>query len=136
MVDREPLDSSLPTVRFWGAARTVTGSMHVVGFGDHLLLLDCGSFRGPRDEARRRNRQFPFDPARVDAVILSHAHADHCGNLPELVRQGFTGRIYCSPATRDLVEVMLADSARFREEDVRVARIIRGKVLRDEDEDL
>lgn len=120
---------------FWGAAQTVTGSLHRVEAGGRLILLDCGSFRGRRDEARLRNRSLPFRASDVDAVVLSHAHADHCGNLPELVRQGFHGPIYCTPATRDLVEVMLADSARFREEDVRVARILRGPAARDDNDD-
>jgi metallo-beta-lactamase family protein len=105
------------SVTFWGAARTVTGSMHLVEYGKRRLLLDCGLFQGRRAEARERNSHFPFDPRRLDAVILSHAHMDHCGNLPNLVRQGFAGPIYCTPATRDLTAVMLADSAKIQEED-------------------
>src|SRR5215470_1175367 len=108
-----------PRVTFLGAARSVTGSMHLVEAGPYRLLLDCGLARGPRDEARLRNRSFPFDPASIDAVVLSHAHVDHCGNLPNLVRQGFRGPILCTPATRDLIAVMLADSARIQEEDAR-----------------
>src|SRR5438552_7781783 len=106
-----------PTVTFWGAARTVTGSMHLVEANGKRLLLDCGLFQGKRSEARTRNTSFPFEPSTIDAVILSHAHIDHCGNLPNLVRQGFTGPIYCTPATRDLSAVMLADSAKIQEED-------------------
>ncbi|MBI3408300.1 MAG: MBL fold metallo-hydrolase [Planctomycetes bacterium] len=106
-----------PTVTFWGAAHTVTGSMHLVEANGKKLLLDCGLYQGKRAEARARNTQFPFDPAAIDAVILSHAHIDHCGNLPNLVRQGFSGPIYCTPATRDLSAVMLADSAKIQEED-------------------
>jgi metallo-beta-lactamase family protein len=113
-----------PAVTFWGAAQTVTGSMHLVEAGGRRLLLDCGLFRGPRDESRRRNLEFPFDPRSLDAVILSHAHIDHCGNLPNLVRQGFAGPIYCTPATRDLMAIMLSDSARIQEEQAAVARII------------
>jgi metallo-beta-lactamase family protein len=90
--------------------------MHLVEAGPHRLLLDCGLTRGPDEADRRRNRHFPFDPAGLTAVVLSHAHVDHCGNLPNLVRQGFRGPIYCTPATRDLVAVMLADSARFQED--------------------
>jgi metallo-beta-lactamase family protein len=112
------------TVTFWGAARSVTGSMHLLDTGRHRILLDCGLNRGPRDEARERNRRFPFDPAELDAVVLSHAHVDHCGNLPNLVRQGFDGPIYCTPATRDLIAVMLADSARIQEEDAHVGAVI------------
>src|SRR4051794_28941160 len=104
--------TSSPSVTFLGAARSVTGSMHLLQTGPHRLLLDCGQSRGPGDENRQRSREFPFDPASIDAVILSHAHVDHCGNLPNLVRQGFRGPIYCTPATRDLLSVMLTDSAR------------------------
>jgi metallo-beta-lactamase family protein len=105
------------TVTFWGAARTVTGSMHLVEAAGRRVLLDCGLFQGRRAEARKRNTDFPFKPATIDAVVLSHAHTDHCGNLPNLVRQGFSGPIYCTPATRDLTAIMLADSAKIQEED-------------------
>ena len=97
--------------------------MHLLEVGSQRLLLDCGQVRGRRDEARLQNTQFPFDPATVDAVILSHAHTDHCGNLPNLIRQGFQGPIYCTPATRDLTGLMLADSAKIHEEDAVVAGI-------------
>src|SRR5439155_15190258 len=81
------------------------------------FLLDCGLYQGKRSEARERNSHFPFKPAEIDAVVLSHAHVDHCGNLPNLVRQGFSGPIYCTPATRDLAAVMMADSGKIQEED-------------------
>src|SRR5260370_39238167 len=106
-----------PTVTFWGAARTVTGSMHQLDAGGRTMLLDCGLFQGHREESRRRNQEFPFRPKDIDAVLLSHAHIDHSGNLPNLVRQGFAGPIFCTPATRDLIAVMLADSAKIQEED-------------------
>jgi metallo-beta-lactamase family protein len=106
-----------PTVTFWGATRTVTGSMHRVDACGQSLLLDCGLFQGRRSEARLRNRDFPFPPRDIDAVLLSHAHIDHCGNLPNLVKQGFRGPIYCTPATRALAGVMLGDAARIHEED-------------------
>jgi metallo-beta-lactamase family protein len=106
-----------PTVTFWGAARTVTGSMHQVDACGRTLLLDCGLFQGHRAESYRRNREFPFRPKDVDAVLLSHAHIDHCGNLPNLVLQGFGGPIYCTPATRALAAVMLGDAAKIQEED-------------------
>ncbi len=112
---------SAPTVTFLGAAQTVTGSMHLVEAGDQRLLLDCGQSRSSRQENRDRNGQFPFDPLAIDAVILSHAHIDHCGNLPCLVKQGYQGPIYCTAATRDLIEVMLRDSARIQEEEAGVS---------------
>jgi metallo-beta-lactamase family protein len=106
-----------PIVTFWGAARTVTGSMHHVEFGGRSLLLDCGFFQGSRAESFRRNSEFPFRAKNIDAVLLSHAHLDHCGNLPNLVRQGFRGAIYCTPATRALTSVMLGDAAKIQQED-------------------
>jgi metallo-beta-lactamase family protein len=109
--------SGRPTVTFYGAAHTVTGSMHLVEAGGVRFLLDCGLFQGKRSEARQRNTHFPFNPADIRAVVLSHAHLDHCGNLPNLVRQGFRGPIWCTPATRDLAAVMLADAAKIQEED-------------------
>ncbi len=102
---------------FWGAARTVTGSMHEVAVEGHRYLLDCGQFQGRRAEARERNSKFPFSPASISAVILSHAHIDHSGNLPVLVKQGFSGPIYASSATADLCAPMLADSAHLQEMD-------------------
>jgi metallo-beta-lactamase family protein len=104
-------------VTFWGAARTVTGSMHLIEVNGHKVLLDCGLYQGKRSEARQRNSTFPFRPGEIHTVVLSHAHIDHSGNLPNLVRQGFAGPIYCTPATRDLTAVMLADSAKIQEED-------------------
>jgi metallo-beta-lactamase family protein len=106
-----------PTVTFHGAAGTVTGSMHRLDACGQTVLLDCGLFQGHRAESYRRNQQFPFKPRDIDAVLLSHAHIDHCGNLPNLVRQGFTGSIYCTPATRALAAVMLGDAAKIQEED-------------------
>jgi metallo-beta-lactamase family protein len=113
-----------PTVTFWGAAQSVTGSMHLVEVGDHKVLLDCGLARGPRSASPSRHRPFPFTPHEISAVVLSHAHIDHCGHLPDLVRQGFEGPIYCTAATRDLLEVMLTDSVRFQEEDALVLSVL------------
>src|ERR1700737_1348585 len=109
--------STDPVVTFWGATRTVTGSMHRVDACGRTLLLDCGFFQGSRAESRRRNQEFPFPPKEIDAGLLSHAHIDHCGNLPNLVRQGFRGPIYCTTATRALAAVMLGDAAKIQEED-------------------
>src|SRR3990172_3239218 len=98
----------------WGPVRTVTGSMHLVETGGVRLLLDCGLYQGRREEAAQINRRFPFEPAIIDAVILSHAHLDHCGNLPMLVKQGFRGSIYCTPATRDIAAIVLRDAAKVQ----------------------
>lgn len=116
-----------PAVTFWGAAQSVTGSMHLVEVSGDRILLDCGSVRSERGPSRARAASFPFEPAAIDAVVLSHAHSDHCGNLPHLVRQGFAGPIYCTPATRDLIALMLGDSARIQEEDARVHGIVSGE---------
>lgn len=104
-------------IEFQGAARTVTGSMHLLHADGKKVLLDCGLFQGRRQEANERNRTFPFDPASIDAVVLSHAHIDHSGNLPQLVKKGFDGPIYSTPATRDLCSIMLADSGFIQEKD-------------------
>jgi len=106
------------TLQFFGAAQTVTGSMHLVSANGSHILLDCGLYQGKRAEAFERNRKLPFDAASIDAVVLSHAHIDHAGNLPNLVRSGFSGPIYATSATRDLCNVMLYDSAYIQERDV------------------
>jgi metallo-beta-lactamase family protein len=104
-------------VQFLGAARTVTGSMHLLHINGARVLLDCGLFQGKRQESLDRNRQLPFDPSSVDLLILSHAHIDHSGNIPNLVKNGFTGPIYCTFATRDLCAAMLRDSGHIQESD-------------------
>ncbi len=109
-------------LHFYGAAQTVTGSQFLLEVNGRRLLLECGLFQGRRAEAFERNRNFPFDPRRVNAVLLSHAHIDHSGNLPNLVRQGFMGPIYATPATIDLANVMLRDSAHIQEDDVAFLR--------------
>ena len=105
-------------LEFWGAAQTVTGSMHLLKVNGFNILLDCGTYHGHRKEAFERNRNFPFDPADIDVLILSHAHIDHSGNIPTLVKQGFDGPIWSTPATRDLCAIMLLDSAHIQESDV------------------
>jgi metallo-beta-lactamase family protein len=100
--------------------------MHLLEVGNHKVLLDCGLHQGRREEARQRNAHFPFHPHQIDAVVISHAHIDHCGNLPTLVRQGFTGPVFCTPPTRDLLRVMLADSAKIQEEDAAHINIARN----------
>jgi metallo-beta-lactamase family protein len=102
-------------LHFHGAAQTVTGSMHLIEVNGSKLLLECGLYQGPRQESFERNRTFPFDPKTIDAVILSHAHIDHSGNLPNLVKQGFSGPIYATPATADLGAIMLLDSGHIQE---------------------
>lgn len=114
-------------LQFWGAAQTVTGSMHLLEVGGRQILLDCGLYQGRRKEAFERNRKLPFDAAEIDAVILSHAHIDHSGNLPSLVKSGFSGSIYATSATRDLCAYMLVDSAHLQENDVRFVNKRRRK---------
>src|SRR5690606_24352930 len=94
---------------FHGAAQTVTGSLHELEVEGRRILLDCGLYQGRRSEANEINRNFAFPPAEVDAVVLSHAHIDHSGNLPSLVKNGFTGPIFASSATADLCDSMLRD---------------------------
>ena len=104
-------------LHFHGAAQTVTGSQHLLEVNGSRLLLECGLYQGRREESYRRNREFRYDPRNVDAVILSHAHIDHSGNLPNLVNQGFTGAIYATGATADLSDIMLRDSGHIQEAD-------------------
>jgi len=112
---------------FLGGAGTVTGSMHLVSTDDSDVLLDCGLFYGHRDEYYEINANFPFLPANLDACVLSHAHIDHCGNIPNLVKKGFRKDIHCTPATRDLCRYMLADSGFVQEEDVKYVNKINKK---------
>ena len=113
---------------FWGAARTVTGSMHLLEVNDQRILLDCGLFQGKRDLTYERNLNFPFDPSSLDAVVLSHAHIDHSGNIPNLVKQGFKNSIWSTPATRDLAVAMLQDSGHIQQQD---AEYVNRKRARD-----
>ena len=102
---------------FWGADRTVTGSQHLLSFGRERLLLDCGLFQGKRADSYAINQHLPFDAHGISAMLLSHAHIDHSGNIPSLVKDGFSGTVYCTHATRDLCSAMLRDSGMIQEED-------------------
>jgi metallo-beta-lactamase family protein len=105
-------------LHFHGAARSVTGSRHLLETRNGNVLLDCGLYQGPREEAFKRNRVFGFDVQSIHSVILSHAHIDHSGALPSLVRAGWKGPIYATPATADLAALMLMDSAAIQERDI------------------
>jgi len=109
---------------FFGAAGEVTGSQHLLEIGNRRILFDCGLFQGRRAETRVKNEQFFCRPAELDAVILSHAHIDHCGNLPGLHRHGFDGPVFCTEATGDVAELMLTDAGKIQEED---AKFLAGK---------
>ena len=100
-----------------GAARTVTGSKHLLETNGHRVLVDCGLFQGLKELRDRNWQALPFKATELDAVILTHAHLDHCGYLPRLVGQGFRGRVFCTPATSDLAKIVLADAAHLQEED-------------------
>jgi metallo-beta-lactamase family protein len=121
---------------FWGAAQTVTGSMHELAVNGHRILLDCGLYQGRRKEAYERNANLPFPGHAIDAVLLSHAHTDHTGNLPTLVKNGFAGPIYANSATKDLCDAMLMDSAFIQEKDAEFVnkRASRRRRLRPEED--
>jgi len=105
-------------IQFIGAARTVTGSQHLLTINGKKILLDCGLFQGRRKDTYEKNKNFKFDPKEVDALILSHAHIDHSGNIPQLVKDGFEGPIYATSATKDLCKIMLEDSAYLQQRDI------------------
>ena len=114
-------------IRFHGAAQTVTGSQHLLEVNGSRILLDCGLYQGRRSETYERNRNHPFDPSKVDAVILSHAHIDHSGNLPHLVKHDFKGPIFATKATTDLADIMLRDSGHIQESDAMFVNKKRAK---------
>jgi metallo-beta-lactamase family protein len=111
----------MPSLTFLGAAGTVTGSKHLLDLGGRRILIDCGLFQGLKELRVRNWAALPFDASTLEAVVLTHAHLDHCGYLPRLVAQGYRGRIFCTPATRDLCTLVLPDSAHIQEEDARSA---------------
>ena len=104
-------------IEFCGAASSVTGSCHLITTGEHKILLDCGQFQGNKAEEAKNFDPFPFDVSELDFMILSHAHIDHCGRIPILVKRGFNGKIYCTDATADLLPIMLKDSAHIHEKE-------------------
>ena len=108
-------------VQFLGATREVTGSKHLITTDSgHTILLDCGMYQGKGMETDAANRDLGFDPAKIDCVVLSHAHIDHSGLIPYIYKMGFRGDVYCTPATRDLCALMLTDTAFIQEQDVRM----------------
>src|ERR1044072_9380137 len=107
-------------IAFHGAARTVTGSKHLLTLSNgRKYLLDCGMFQGLGQATNALNRNWGFDPSEVNFLILSHAHIDHSGLIPKLTRDGFAGKIFCTPATKELTEILLLDSAEIQEDDVK-----------------
>jgi metallo-beta-lactamase family protein len=111
----------MPSLTFLGAAGTVTGSKHLLDTDTHRVLVDCGLFQGLKELRERNWQPLPIAPSSIDAVILTHAHLDHCGYLPRLVAEGFKGRVFCTAGTRDLCSLVLPDSAHIQEEDARDA---------------
>src|SRR5581483_6409854 len=105
-------------IHFVGAARTVTGSLHVIEVNGKRVVLDCGLYQGRREEAHERNKNVSPLASGAAAVVLSHAHTDHSGNLPSLVKKGFRGPIFATPATIDLAKVLMKDSAHIQKQDV------------------
>ncbi|MBI4475937.1 MAG: MBL fold metallo-hydrolase [Acidobacteria bacterium] len=111
----------MATLTFLGAARTVTGSKYLLEHNGRRLLIDCGLFQGLKELRQRNWSDLPVEPASIDALVLTHAHIDHCGYLPRLVAHGFRGRIFCTPGTMDLCRIVLPDAAKLAEEDARHA---------------
>ncbi|MBQ2479617.1 MAG: MBL fold metallo-hydrolase [Treponema sp.] len=100
-----------------GAAEEVTGSKHIFQIDDRMFMIDCGSFQGKRKESDEKNRNFDIDHERLESVILTHGHLDHCGLLPLLTKKGYKGNIYATPATRDIANLVMMDSARIQAHD-------------------
>ena len=107
------------SITFCGGTRTVTGSMHLIEFEGQRVVIDCGLFQGHREEFYQVNSHFCFNPFQVNTVVLSHSHIDHCGNLPNLVKSGFRGKIFVTKPTKELCQLMLLDSAKIQEEDIK-----------------
>jgi metallo-beta-lactamase family protein len=111
----------VPTLTFLGAARTVTGSKYLLDLGELRLLVDCGLFQGLKPLRERNWHPLPVPASSIHAVVLTHAHLDHCGYLPKLVAEGFRGRIFCTAATAELCGIVLPDAGRLQEEDAKDA---------------
>ena len=107
----------MTSITFFGAAQTVTGSKYLLDTGQSKVLVDAGLFQGLKELRERTGRTFPYAAAEIDAIVLTHAHLDHCGYLPRLVSQGFRGRVFCTAGTKDLCSIVLPDSGRIQEED-------------------
>jgi metallo-beta-lactamase family protein len=107
----------LASISFWGGVGTVTGSKYLIETGKTRVLVDCGLFQGLKELRERNWQEPPFDPRSLTAVLITHAHIDHTGYLPRLVKQGFHGPVYCSRGTADLLKILLPDSGRLQEED-------------------
>src|SRR5215218_9816347 len=107
----------MASITFLGAARTVTGSKYLLDTGASKVLIDAGLFQGLKELRERNWQDLPVPAAAIDAIVLTHAHLDHCGYLPRLVQQGFRGRVFCTAATKDLCRIVLPDSSRIQEED-------------------
>lgn len=119
------------SLTFLGAARTVTGSKYLLETGTARILIDCGLFQGLKELRERNWQDVPFKPSELNAVVLTHAHLDHCGYLPRLVKQGFAGRVFCTAGTSDLCRIVLPDSGRIQEEDAANAnRTDRNRIRR------
>ena len=114
------------TIKFCGGVGTVTGSMHLIATEKANVLIDVGLFQGHREEFFAVNSTFPFNPFNLDSCIISHAHIDHCGNFPTLVKKGFRGKAYLTPTTRDLCRYMLPDSGHIQEEDIKYVNKVTG----------
>ncbi len=115
-------------LKFLGAARTVTGSSHLITGGESEVILDAGLFQGHRDESYRLNTTLEYNPHTIDALIISHAHIDHCGNLPTLIKKGLRAKIFATTPTKDLCKLMLEDSGTIQEEDIKYVNKINRRM--------
>ena len=104
----------MTSLTFFGATGQVTGSCYLLETSSHRILLECGLFQGSKETEKQNEADFPFDPARIDAVVLSHAHLDHCGRLPKLVKDGFKGKVFLTEASFPLLELMLTDAVHLQ----------------------